>query len=226
MINVAVSSNMGRTTIPVDEHTTIKSVLDSQNVNYAVGMVSIDGATLIPGDINKTFADFGVTDKCFLSVIVKADNACDEVSACDSDCHEPTERRTAARILVAGSCATIESGYTLDELKLIQKFRPAALSTFEVQDGHKTPTFTIGVATAGNGSVGSVGASFCPRQSAAGKAMIVLQIPETETDAVKWAADYVGVAILKIRKIEAGLDDVLAEINAEKAEVVGAVTKI
>jgi hypothetical protein len=56
--------------------------------------------------------------------------------------------------------------------------------------------------------------------------MIVLQIPETETDAAKWAADYVGVAILKIRKIEAGLEGVLAEIKAEKAEVAGAVTVI
>ena len=32
-------------------------------------------STLKPGDLDKTFAEFGIKEKCFLMQIVKADNA-------------------------------------------------------------------------------------------------------------------------------------------------------
>jgi hypothetical protein len=37
--------------------------------------MNLDGAPLQPGDLDKTFAQFGITDKCFLLNVVKADNA-------------------------------------------------------------------------------------------------------------------------------------------------------
>ena len=34
-----------------------------------------DSLTLSPGDLDKTFADFGIAEKCYLLNVVKADNA-------------------------------------------------------------------------------------------------------------------------------------------------------
>lgn len=220
MINVIVSNNMDRNTVPVDEHVTIKSVLESQDINYSVGMISIDGATLKPGDINKTFADMGVTDKCYLSVIVKADNAADCVENVTPAA--PAE----AKVMIAGSVVTIESAFTPDEINTVKKFRPAALSLFGEENGRKTPTFTVGIANAGNGSVGSAGVSYGVRTSAAGKAMVVMEIPAGIEKVKEWAADMIGVSILKLREVEAALPAVIAEIKGEQKKVADAITML
>ena len=222
MINVTITSNLGRTYANPDEHETIKSVLDANDIGYSTGMISLDGATLRPGDINKTFADMGVTEKCFLSVVVKADNASDEVSGDDA----VQAARSEAAIIIAGSVVTMKSAFTPEELKLVGKFRPAALTIFETEDGHKVPKFSIGVSSVGNGSVSVAGVSYANRTAADGKAMMVMEIPEGVTDVKKWAADKIGVAILKVRQIEAGIDAVLTEIKGEQSKVADAITII
>lgn len=75
MIKVTIGTNTNRKAVNVDPNRTIKSVLDEQDVNYATGILQLDGATLQPGEINKSFADFGITDSCYLISVVKADNA-------------------------------------------------------------------------------------------------------------------------------------------------------
>lgn len=75
MIKVTIGTNTNRRSVNVDPNRTIKSVLDEQGINYTTGTLHLDGATLQPGEINKTFADFGITDSCYLISVVKADNA-------------------------------------------------------------------------------------------------------------------------------------------------------
>lgn len=75
MIKVTIGTNTNRKAVNVDPNRTIKSVLDEQGINYTTGTLHLDGATLQPGEINKTFADFGITDSCYLIAVVKADNA-------------------------------------------------------------------------------------------------------------------------------------------------------
>lgn len=75
MIKVILGTNTNRKSITVDPNRTIKSVLDEQNIHYATGILQLDGATLQPGEINKTFADFNITESCYLISVVKADNA-------------------------------------------------------------------------------------------------------------------------------------------------------
>jgi len=75
MISVKVGNNLTRTTKIVDPNTTLRSVLDDAGINYTVGMMNLNGTPLDPEDLDKTFADFGVTDKCFLTNVIKADNA-------------------------------------------------------------------------------------------------------------------------------------------------------
>lgn len=75
MIKVTVGNNMKRTNKIVDENTTLRAVLEEADIDYTRGVMHLDGSSLNPGDLDKTFANFGITEKCFLLNVVKADNA-------------------------------------------------------------------------------------------------------------------------------------------------------
>jgi hypothetical protein len=76
MIKVVVGNNVKRETVIVDSNTTLRTVLEDADIDYAGrGVIHLDGASLNPGDLDKTFEQFGITEKCFLLQVVKADNA-------------------------------------------------------------------------------------------------------------------------------------------------------
>ena len=75
MIKVTIGNNVKRTTEILDASTTLRSALESAEIDYTKGMMNLDGSPLSPGDLNKTFEDFGITGKCYLLNVVKADNA-------------------------------------------------------------------------------------------------------------------------------------------------------
>ena len=75
MIKVTVGNNVKRESVIVDENTTLRTVLEDANVDYTRGVMHLDGSSLNPGDLDKTFASLGITEKCYLLNVVKADNA-------------------------------------------------------------------------------------------------------------------------------------------------------
>ena len=75
MIKVVVGNNVNRETVIVSPETTLRTVLEQNEIDYSRGVMHLDGATLQPGDLDKTFTTFGITEKCFLLNVVKADNA-------------------------------------------------------------------------------------------------------------------------------------------------------
>ena len=75
MIKVTVGNNVKRESVIVSPNTTLRSVLEDNGVDYTRGVMHLDGASLQPGDLDKTFESFGITEKCFLLNVVKADNA-------------------------------------------------------------------------------------------------------------------------------------------------------
>lgn len=80
MIKVLIGNNLDRDTVIFNPDTTLREALESRNIDYSTGMATLDGATLKPGELNKTFADFGYDgsdgrDRCSLICVVKADNA-------------------------------------------------------------------------------------------------------------------------------------------------------
>lgn len=80
MVNVTIGNNLKRTAKNFAPDTTLKAALEAAGVDYASGMLTLDGATLGPGQINNTFAEMGYDgtpgkNKCFLLSVVKADNA-------------------------------------------------------------------------------------------------------------------------------------------------------
>ena len=75
MIRATISNHVKRENVIIDENTTLRTALENNGIDYTVGTMHLDGASLKPGDIDKTFAEMGVTEKCYLLNVVKADNA-------------------------------------------------------------------------------------------------------------------------------------------------------
>ena len=74
MVKVTVGNNVKRETVIVEGNATLRSVLEGAEVDYTRGTMHMDGAPLAPGDLDKTFDQFGVAERCFLLNVVKADN--------------------------------------------------------------------------------------------------------------------------------------------------------
>lgn len=75
MIKVTIGNNVKRESIIIDENTTLRKALEDNGINYTTGIMHLDGSSLNPGALDKTFADFGIKEKCYLLNVVKADNA-------------------------------------------------------------------------------------------------------------------------------------------------------
>ena len=75
MIRATIGNNVSRRPYTIDENTTLRQALEQAGIDYSIGMTSLDGTTLQPGDLDKSFAQFGITERCFLLNVVKADNA-------------------------------------------------------------------------------------------------------------------------------------------------------
>lgn len=74
-VKVYVGNNVDRYPVTVESGATLKSVLQSENIDYSRGTMHLDGSSLRPGDLDKTFDDFGIGSQCFLLNVAKADNA-------------------------------------------------------------------------------------------------------------------------------------------------------
>lgn len=75
MIKVTVGNNLKRESVVIDENTTLRTALENAGIDYTTGTMHLDGAPLMAGELDKTFAEFGINEKCFLLNVVKADNA-------------------------------------------------------------------------------------------------------------------------------------------------------
>ena len=75
MIQVRLSTNTERKTITVDPETSIRNVLEDNNIDYSRTPIYLDGAPLEAGSMDKTFADYNIAEHCVLTAIVKTNNA-------------------------------------------------------------------------------------------------------------------------------------------------------
>lgn len=198
MVNVSLITNNGPQTVCVSEDSTIREVLDGNHVNYSVGSPMLDGFTLKPGDLDKTFAEYGITDSCYLNVVVKADNA--------------------AKVTVVGEAAIITSGLKLEDIKTAKKYRPDALKLFA--DEKKTKqVFGIDVTSRSAGMINQNGATFSETTDKDGFATITLTIDRTKGDVMKQVTDTIGMALLQLNKLEAGFGAELEAIQEDQAAI-------
>lgn len=129
-----------------------------------------------------------------------------------------------AKIVIAGDAVVIKSALKLEDIRTIEKYRPKALTLMGGEDG-KEPIFAIGT-TEGCGSINEVGASFGRESHDEDKYATITMVTAVgiSGDIKEWVADRIGGAIINLNKLEEKLPTVLAEIEAEKAEVMGNIT--
>lgn len=75
MIKVVIGNNLKREVKIVNNTATPRQMLEEAGIDYSRGFATLDGMTLTPGDLDKTFAQHGITEKTYLLHVVKADNA-------------------------------------------------------------------------------------------------------------------------------------------------------
>ncbi|MEG1562330.1 MAG: hypothetical protein RR365_01135 [Bacteroides sp.] len=75
MIEVNLTVNTNRHPHIVDENQTIREFFEEKGVDYSLGTTNLDGSTLMPGDMDRSFSELGITEKCYLTNIAKVDNA-------------------------------------------------------------------------------------------------------------------------------------------------------
>jgi len=202
MIQITLISNNGRKQINVSEDSTIREVLDQQHINYSVGVTQIDGCSLRPGDLDKTFAEHGIEDACYLSVVVKADNA--------------------ATVTVLGEAAVVTSALKLDDIKLAKKYRPEALKLYKDEKKNEE-LFAIDVTTRSSGSINANGATFSDATNQDGFATITMTVDRGD-DVAAHLMDAIGTGLLRLNKLEEGFGAAIESIHEDEAKIKSFIT--
>ena len=129
-----------------------------------------------------------------------------------------------AKIKVVGDAVVVESEVTLESLKKVEKYRPKKLYLY-AEDG-KTPIYRV-CTTGGEGVINANGASFCGvSRDGSGKATITIGIPSGVQNTTDYIEDTIGASILRLSEVEAGLADVINEIESERQAVRYSITVV
>jgi hypothetical protein len=75
MIQVILGDNVYRQTFLVDPNTTLRALLEEHDIDYSIRTLQLNGRVVAGDDLDQTFADFGITEKCSLLQVAKADPA-------------------------------------------------------------------------------------------------------------------------------------------------------
>ena len=65
MIQVSIRTNVERIEPIVSPETTVRQLLEEYEIDYCRQMITIDGVKLGVGDFDKSFAELGITERCF-----------------------------------------------------------------------------------------------------------------------------------------------------------------
>lgn len=125
-----------------------------------------------------------------------------------------------AKITIAGDSYVVTSSATLETIKTLEKYRPKALSLFDVDDdGKKMEVFRV-CSAKGEGSISQFGAAFGSTTHDDQKlATITMPIPQGVENAVDFVAEKVGAAIIMLNKVEEQFSAAVQDVNAEEARV-------
>ena len=119
-----------------------------------------------------------------------------------------------AKATAVGNVVVVTSERTLEELKLVKKCRPKALTLYDGDD----PVFAI--STEGKAGINKYGATFTDEaRDGSGKACITVPIAYSGDDVKSFIADELGGALIYINELEAKLPEVIQEIKAEREAV-------
>lgn len=130
-----------------------------------------------------------------------------------------------AGILIAGDAMVITSSQKLEDIKTLEKYMPKALSLYETdEDGKRKEVFKVG-STEGRGDINQFGASFgSASHDENGYATITMCIPPDVIDAVAYASEKVGYAVVKLNQVEEQFAQALEAVQAQREQVLQNIT--
>ena len=119
-----------------------------------------------------------------------------------------------AKIKVIGNAAVITSTLTLEDINLVQKYRPTALALMGGEEG-KEEIFRIATTSNPYGNISTAGMMF-GAENANGEAIITELVSPASDDIKNELADTYGAALVNLGKLEEILPGVVEEIKAER----------
>ena len=126
-----------------------------------------------------------------------------------------------SKIIVAGSSIVLKSDVTLENIKKLAKYRPAAL---ELRDEKDKLIYKVAVG-GGNGEVTEKALYFAPKtHDADGLATITLQIPDSVGNVKEYAADLLGSGYVHLVALEEQIAVAVEEVDTFKAEMMERIT--
>lgn len=130
-----------------------------------------------------------------------------------------------ATIKVIGDVVVVTSTLKLEDLLMVQKYRPDALTLMGGEDG-KTPVFKVVARPGQQGSIDKFGAVFgSAGHSDKGLATATLPLRVSEgTDIKSYLADTYGAAIANLGKVEEAVPAVLEAVKTERKSFMDAIT--
>ena len=121
-----------------------------------------------------------------------------------------------AKIKVIGNAVAIQSNAKLEDLKVLKKYRPQALTLFEGEGDKKEAVFAVGTSTEPCGKVSAIGVMF-GSADAEGFAVATVIEPCMGEEPKVFVAEKYGPIAAKLTKLEATIPAAIAEVEAEKA---------
>jgi len=125
-----------------------------------------------------------------------------------------------SKITIAGNSFVVTSSISMENLELVKKHRPKALKI--VDEETREELFAVGI---GGNSLNSVGISFGGVSNNEEKlATVTVPIPSDVEDAKAYVQEKAGAALVNLNRIEAGINEVLEEIQEEQKKVTDSIT--
>ena len=195
---VNVSNSMSRNTVIVTGETTLRDIFGEAGIEIGLGTVSLDAATIMPGDLDKGIGTFDLDEEITHSLA------------------SSPKRENAAKAVVTGGAIVVSSIATPEELRTIKKYRPDALKLVDKET--KNVQYLVSIA-GGLGELNGNGAIFGQHADGEGKATITIGAPDDVSDVRDWAIEHLGSALLKLNKVEEQFTEQLESIAADRAAV-------
>lgn len=123
-----------------------------------------------------------------------------------------------AKITVVGDAIVVTSIFSLEEIKMIEKYRPDDL-ILKSDDGNE-PIFKIGVKTTSGGTLNKYGAEFATETHDDNKKAVITMFISGDSANIKdKIVEELGQPIINLNKLEAKLPNVLREIKEEHEKI-------
>jgi len=130
-----------------------------------------------------------------------------------------------AKISISGNAIVITSSVSIDDLRLLAKYRPEALKLFVEEDGAKSVDFAVAESASGSAGTYGIGFNGSTRDENRFATLTILddKLPESNDEAKELIADKYGAALTKLNALEAQIPTAVEEVRAERDAILSGI---